>query len=82
MNPTNLDRFAQGMYFGTPQSFYRGLNFGLNLPLEVQRAPASIAMCFIVTDENGTRHEIDLAYACLCCRQAQLSPVVGLSAAG
>lgn len=28
--------------------------------LEIQRDPASIATCFIVTDENGTRQEIDL----------------------
>ena len=28
--------------------------------LEIQRDPASIAMCFIVTDETGTRQEIDL----------------------
>jgi len=28
--------------------------------LEIQRDPASIATCFIVTDEIGTRQEIDL----------------------
>ena len=28
--------------------------------LEIQRDPASIATCFIVIDENGTRQEIDL----------------------
>lgn len=30
------------------------------LALEIQRDPASIATCFIVVDENGTRQEIDL----------------------
>ncbi len=30
--------------------------------LDVQRDPTSIATCFIVTDENGTRQEIDLSY--------------------
>ena len=29
--------------------------------LEVQRDQASIATCFTITDENGTRQEIDLA---------------------
>jgi hypothetical protein len=28
--------------------------------LEIQRDPASIATCFIVTDENSTHPEIDL----------------------
>ena len=28
--------------------------------LEIQRDPTSIATCFIVVDENGTRQEIDL----------------------
>ena len=28
--------------------------------LEIQRDPASIVTCFIVTDETGTRQEIDL----------------------
>jgi len=28
--------------------------------LDIQRDPASIAKCFMVTDENGTRQKIDL----------------------
>ncbi|MBE0558607.1 MAG: hypothetical protein IH628_15380 [Proteobacteria bacterium] len=29
--------------------------------LEIQRDPESIATCFIVTDEKGNRHDVDLA---------------------
>jgi len=29
--------------------------------LEIHRDPVSIATCFTITDENGTRQEIDLA---------------------
>lgn len=31
--------------------------------LEIQRDPISMATCFIVIDENGTRQEIDLTCA-------------------